>query len=394
MPKVPLHIASLLAFAAICVGQSENGVVNIYISTNSTWDAFTDSPSPAQQEWFRENAWRMLVYSPYFDQRLSWYPNGWVYLDLYAIYADSPLVYQHPEWILKDRYGNWLYIPYDCSGGTCPQYAGDVTNPAFRAYQEAQAAAYLPLGYRGLWLDDVNMEFRVSDGNGNEVAPMDSLTGKTMTQANWEGYVAAFTQQFRTAFPNWQIAHNVIWYAGGSQGINDPNVTAEINAADYLNLERGVVDPGLTGGTGQYSFTAFLAYIDAVHQLGRSVVLDNSPGQIDYALASYFLISNGSDGFGSQGLTPDTWPDSFSVDLGNPVGPRGVWNGLLYRLFENGMVLVNPPDGPSVVIKPLASLKEKGSTTDVGSFTLGSGNGMVLLYASPASRRPSQTHLH
>jgi hypothetical protein len=388
MANISIHLASVVALAALCAGQSDSGIVHTYITTSSTFDVFTDSPSPAQRQWFEDNAWRMLVYSPYFDHRLSWYPNGWVYLDLYAIYVGSPVAAQHPDWILRDQKGNPLYIPYDCSGGTCPQYAGDVTNADFRAYQIAQAASYLGIGYRGLWLDDVNLEFRVSNGSGNEVAPIDPQTGQQMSLTNWEGYISAFTAQFRAAFPNWEIVHNVIWYAGGSAGTKDPSVKTEINAADYLNLERGVVDPGLTGGTGQYSFTAFLAYIDSVHQLGRGVVLDNSPGQIDYALASYFLISDGSDGFGSQGLTPDTWPASFSIDLGAPVGPRGAWNGLLYRLFANGMVLVNPPSSPRVIVRALASLKEKGSNTNIGSFTLDEANGVVLLYGS-APHRPS-----
>jgi hypothetical protein len=387
MANLPAHLASVLALAALCAGQPQSGMVHANISTNSTWDAFTDSPTPAQQEWFQSNAWRMLVYSPYFDQRLSWYPNGWVYLDLYAIYTDSPLATLHPDWILRDLNGNPLYIPYACSGGTCPQYAGDVTNPDFRAYQIAQAAAFLAIGYRGLWLDDVNLEFRVSNGNGNEVAPIDPQTGQPMTLTNWEGYVSAFTQEFRAAFPGWEIVHNAIWYAGGTAGVNDPFVQSEIRAADWVNLERGVVDPGLTGGSGQYSFTTFLAYIDAVHQLGRSVVLDNSAGQIDYALASYFLISAGSDGFGSQGLTPGTWPASFDVDLGNPLGPRSTSNGLLYRLFTNGMVLVNPPGSPSVRVAPRTVFGEGGQGTGIRSFTLGAANGVVLLYGPPA-RRP------
>ena len=68
--------------------------------------------------------WRMNVFSPYFDSRTGWYPNGWVYDDAYAIYAGEELASQHPEWILKDAAGNKLYIPFACSGGSCTQYAG------------------------------------------------------------------------------------------------------------------------------------------------------------------------------------------------------------------------------------------------------------------------------
>ena len=84
---------------------------------------------------------RMLVFSPYFDSRLSWYPNGWVYKDLYAIGVGSSMASAHPDWILRDSAGQALYIPFACSGGTCPQYAGDVGSPAFRSSSLMAAAS-------------------------------------------------------------------------------------------------------------------------------------------------------------------------------------------------------------------------------------------------------------
>ena len=56
---------------------------------NSSFDAYTQNPTQAQKDWMRAHYWRMLVYSPYFDTRLSWFPDGWVYKDLYAIYPDA-----------------------------------------------------------------------------------------------------------------------------------------------------------------------------------------------------------------------------------------------------------------------------------------------------------------
>ena len=75
----------------------------------------------------------MRAYAPYFDSRLSWSSKAWVYQSAYAIYpGGARRRAQHPEWILRDAAGNKLYIPFGCSGGTCPQYAGDIGNPAFR----------------------------------------------------------------------------------------------------------------------------------------------------------------------------------------------------------------------------------------------------------------------
>ena len=110
------------------------GTVHFIRSANSSFDQYTSSPSPGAQAWLRSHLWRMIVYSPYFDTKSSWYPNGWVYDDAYAIYAGQSLAAAHPEWILKDAQGAKLYIPFGCGGGSCPQYAGDISNPAFRQY--------------------------------------------------------------------------------------------------------------------------------------------------------------------------------------------------------------------------------------------------------------------
>ena len=51
--------------------------------------------------------------------------------------------------------------------GSCPQYAGDVSNAAFRRHWIAEAAAELHHGYRGFWIDDVNLDLRISHGSGH-----------------------------------------------------------------------------------------------------------------------------------------------------------------------------------------------------------------------------------
>ena len=82
----------------------------------------------------RDHYWRMRAYAPYFDTRLSWFPEarGSTRTPTRSIPARTPLDSEHPEWILKDAAGNKLYIPFGCSSGTCPQYAADIGNPAFR----------------------------------------------------------------------------------------------------------------------------------------------------------------------------------------------------------------------------------------------------------------------
>src|SRR6185312_9064147 len=105
--------------------------------------------------------------------------------------------------------------PWGCADGACPQYAADIANPTFRAWWIAQAQTNLSNGnYKGLWIDDVNMNFDVADGAGNPVAPIDAATGAPMTWSAWRNYVAQFLTQIRQAFPAREIVHNAVWYAG------------------------------------------------------------------------------------------------------------------------------------------------------------------------------------
>src|ERR1035438_488931 len=60
------------------------------------FDEYTNNPSQASEAWMRSNFWRMVVYSPYFDSRTSWYPNGLAYKDAYAVNPSSSVSSEHP----------------------------------------------------------------------------------------------------------------------------------------------------------------------------------------------------------------------------------------------------------------------------------------------------------
>ena len=307
-------IASLIVTMLACAlaGQAwadTAGTVHFVRSADSSFDSITTNASPETQAWLRAHMWRMMVWSPYFDEKTAWYPQGWMYDDAYAIYRESQLAAQHPEWILRDSAGNKLFIPFGCSGGTCPQYAGDISNPGFRHYWIEEARAHLAHGYRGLFVDDVNMEERVGNGTGAQVTPVGS-GGRAITPAAWRAYMAEFMTEIRAALPQAEIVHNALWFANADAGSSDPSIRQEIESANYILLERGVNDSGLTGGSGPWSVNALLTYVDEVHSLGRSVVMDGSAGDphgMEYNLASYFLISTGNDALSGKGQTPSSW---------------------------------------------------------------------------------------
>jgi Hypothetical glycosyl hydrolase family 15 len=381
MPKclVILLIASSWGLRAATIERASQGVARFVVRTDPSWDKFTKNPSPDMQSWFRSKVWRMEVYSTYWDSRLAWYPNAWVYINLYAIYVDSDVAKKHPEWILKDEAGEPLYIPWGCGNGHCPQYAGNVADPAFRKHWINSAQHLRQIGYKGFFVDDVNLEYRVADAFQNHKTVINPKTKSEITFADWKKDVADFAAQIRKTFPDAEIVHNAIWFAGGKDRINDPSVEAEVSSADLINLERGANDSGLRGGNGEWSLNAFMNYIDGVHKLGSSVILDSTGGKTEYSLAVFFLISSGKDAFGDQGLKPDHWWPGLDVDLGDALGPREQWQGLIRRRFSRGVVIVNPPDSKVANLKLSAHFRRADGTRAGGTIPLGPAGAVILV---------------
>lgn len=341
--------------------QAENeGKVRFFNNASTEFNSYIKAPSTLQKQWIQTNYVRMLVYSTHFDKHTSWYPGGLAYIDAYAIYTNDAIANSHPEWIMRDTRGNKLYIPWACNNGACSQYAGDFSNPAFRSHMIAKMAALVAKGYRGVWLDDVNLTWRVSDGWGKFTAPLDKNTGKPMTLANWQLYFTRYLEQVRAALPKAEISHNVIWYAGNTENRN-PYINREIDATNYVMLERGGNDSGLVGGNGQWGFESLLNFIDYVHWRGSDVIImDNSlhdttnPVKLEYGLATWLLISNGNDMLGNLATNrmrysaPDMWWPGYSTSLGNAKTGRYKWRGLIRRDFERGIVLLNQPNAITV----------------------------------------------
>ena len=391
LPK-PLAAAAAVAASLLCifaaaspaasVTTSSAGDVRVVKGADSNFDAFTADST--YSPFINSHFWRMRVYSPYFDSRTSWYHRGWTYQNLYAIYNGSSLATDHPEWILKDANARKLYIPFDCSGGTCTQFAGDIGNPAFRAYWIARTKAIVAGGYQGVFIDDVNLNPTVSDGSGAHVMPQDPRTGTTMTDTDWRRYMAEFTEQIRAAMPNVEITHNAVWYAGPTDTRDrDPYVARELAAADYIDIERGINDAGLTASGCPWGLTCLLDYVDRLHSMGKGIILDAYSGTTSgrmYGLAGYFLLSTGKDALAENiGTTPNDWWHGYDTNLGEPTGPRYSWNGLLRRDFANGVVLLNLPGSATTT----ATLPDAYDVVDgargTRTVTLAGASGAVMV---------------
>jgi hypothetical protein len=330
----------------------------------------------------REHYWRMRAYSPYFDSRTAWYPRAWFYKDAYAIYPGEDV----PEdFYLRDARGRRLYIWFGCGGGTCPQFAGDIGSPAFRAAWIADAKRSFAAGYHGIFVDDVNMELRISDGDGNLQWPVDPRTGRVMTEQSWRRYLAEFMEQIRRELPAAEIVHNSLWFDGDS----DVFVRRALAAADLIEVERGINDAGVTGGSGGVSLRALLEFIDRRHAAGQGVILDASASTLAgrmYGLAGYFLISSGRDALGNDpGGAPDDWWAAYDTDLGEALGPRyDIAGGVMRRDFTGGVALVNEPHAPARVVELGPGFVDLNGVARE-SVRLGPASGEVLLRAPTAT---------
>jgi hypothetical protein len=360
------------------------GAVNFFARTSSSNSSYLNNPTAARKSWIGRRFWHALTYSPFFDSRTSWYPKAWVYKDLFAIYKGSAFAKEHESWILRNAAGKLLYIPWSCANGTCPQYAGDVASPAFRHAWIAEAKAEIAKGYSGIWIDDVDLVYAVGNGSGTDEPPIDPNTGKLMTEQAWQEYVTTFVEEIEHALPESEIVHNSVWFAGGAQRWKNPLVKREIAAADYINLERGVNDPNMAGGTGEWSLSTFLSFVDAVHAQGKGVIFDsydNGSQEREYNLAAYLLVSTGNDAVGDAEITPEKWWSGFQTNLGAASGERTTWQGLMRRDFTGGIVLVNEPQAPTRTVTLPHQMRTTGGAL-VTSVTLPPASGAVLRYQS------------
>jgi hypothetical protein len=369
-------LAALGACAPVA-SAADAGTIRLARGAESSFDAYTKAPTPAQQTWMRAHYWRMRGYSPYFDSRLAWYRDGWVYQDAYAIYPDSPVVTSHPDWILRDPAGNKLWIQFACGGGNCTQYAADIGNPAFRAWWIAAAKAKLAAGYRGLFVDDVNMAQRVSDGYG-VTQPRDPRTGARMDERAWQHYMADFMTEVRAALPGVEIVHNAIWTVGDAT----IDLKRQLAAASYIELERGFNDAGIVGGSSKFGWQTLASFIDRRHAAGQAVLLDgnaDSPAGRLYGLATYLLLNAGNDAIANDSASrPDAFWNGFDVNLGAARGARYSAGGVWRRDFAGGVVLVNEPGAPTRTVAVGAGLRDLDGVART-SVTLGSASGAVLL---------------
>jgi hypothetical protein len=211
------------------------GRVQFFRSADASFDVWTKAPTVEQQQWMRDYYHRMRVYGTYFDSRVSWFPDALTYRDCYAIYVGSQFASDHPMWILRESGGNPMFIPWGAKPYT--QYAADITNPAYRADWIKQVKAKVALGYRGVFVDDVNYLRRVATSSGDETVTPNGVVGPVGTAA-WRQYMLGSREGGTPGD----------WWAGYDTQLGKPLVARDVSGGlHFRSFERGLVyvnEPG------------------------------------------------------------------------------------------------------------------------------------------------------
>lgn len=256
-------------------------------------------------------------------------------------------IHPNEDWFLHNGRGERLY---GIIGGT-PFYHMNPASPGWRSFFIARARRFLagdsahpPLGYDGLFLDNVELSLdRALNQMSNSDGAVREFADNTSYYGAWESFLAAVSQEFR---PRWPVWANMI--SGGSGMPRwEPYLTY---------LEGGMNEAFATGWAGSppnvARWEADLSQAEDILALGKGYLAvargDNSDDLQPFALGSYLLISNNSSVYFRYLRQPSEhrYLPSYaneSMRLGSPRGARyrqqdGTWR----RDFSRGYVIVDP----------------------------------------------------
>ena len=141
--------------------------------------------------------------------------------------------------------------------------------------------------------------------------PKDPRTGTTMTEANWQKYLADFMVAVRAALPNAEIAHDVLWQKGDSG-----DVLRGLQAADAVSVDGGFTTSVVRLRASRRS----RAGPSARRPAAARVVFDHptaaAPARL-YNFAAYTLVDNGASALANDAATaPGAFWSGYDVDLG------------------------------------------------------------------------------
>jgi hypothetical protein len=239
---------------------------------------------------------------------------------------------QHPDWFLLDQSGNRIV-------DNSSVYM-DPGNAEYRAFWLQRARALQEqYHWDGFFID--NLEASLS-----KISSKGIVTAKYPDDASYQAAIEGFLKYLRQNYfePRRQpVLANII-------SIKDWNVWLRyLQYLDGAMIEAFTVD----WSTDYLSPSEWESELDAVDKAlsqGKTLILVSQAEQPDsnrqqFALASYLLITNGNAFFryaDAGGYRKVLLYKNYSLNLGEPLGPRYQKGSSWRRDFTNGFVLVNP----------------------------------------------------
>jgi hypothetical protein len=286
------------------------------------------------------------------------------FTDIHSFYADQDVfMFQHPEILLKDVNGKWMHIPMDGSDRAF-RYLTCANNPGYWKLALDYIKKMMDWGADGVFIDNVgnrNPCFAPKyDGRNPEFAPYthehlfpdsthnyawDRLlqTIRTLVKSYGEDKIVLLNSGIGTQFQKngdccmWEsFIYSWAW-KGRRHTWTDVKKRAQENAW-YLNAGRR---------------------IDALSTIdnSRPEAKDDAFWAFSAARLVDFVWSAGLSGTGAEIL--------YMAHMGKGLEPLRETNGLAYRTFENGIIVLNDADEDQNVELSLPSGFQAKSIADI-----------------------------
>lgn len=295
----------------------------------------------------------------------------------------------HPDWIL-----------YQCDRATPVSEDGlgntsfDFTNPAVVAWQvQTYAQPASQQGYDAIAADNVNLDNVVQacghyDKNGQWV----QLFSGARNDPLWRQGVLRWATQMQSALH--ALAHPLalvpnLSLDGVSTDANDQVVQQIVAHIDGVLDEGGFTSYGDAVVTDN-NWLQIVHFIESVQQQKKAYFLvnlyHNSVGSSDilWTLASYLMCKEHAASLfvgNSQNYGYDSRYQEYNVQIGNPKGEMYFAQGMYWRNYTHGLVLVNPSATATYTVTLSGLYKDIYGHTISQSITLPPHSGEVLLSA-------------
>lgn len=241
---------------------------------------------------------------------------------------------EHPDWFLLDRNGD--RIPNDDGNF----YLMDPGNQEWRNFWlERVEKNQKELGWEGLFLDNVEAGF-------SKRARLNSIPLQYTTDVEYQAAIKGFLEFI---YETYSVPNNQVVYANV---LSDENLDGLLSYLPYLDgvMVEGFAVDWNDGYRTPQEWNRQLGVIELLGKENLGVIMvakgdEVDPDRLMFAFASYLLVTNGKTYFRfvlNNRTNEIVNSDNYNLDLGQPLGSRVLEGDTWIRVFEKGVVRVNP----------------------------------------------------